>query len=585
MSNRLTNLIAGVLLIIVFLLCFFSMKDDSATMDEMSHIPAGYSYLTQKDFRINPEHPPLIKDLAAVPLLFLDLNFPEDHASWTQGVNEQWTFGSQFLYYSGNDADQIIFWARIPMILLLIFLGWFIFRWAKELAGNKVALLVLTLFSFSPTFLAHGRLVTTDVAAALGVVLATYFWIKFLKDPTKKNIILAGLIFGVSILLKFSLVLLVPLFAVITVVYAWLKFQERGFKQCIWWILKYMVMALIVGIIGVILIWPVYQFHLLNYPAERQLQDSETILSSGGINTLEGICLWMADKPVFRPYGHYFLGLLMASQRVSGGNTVYFLNEISNRGWWYYFPLVYLLKMPLAFHILTLLALLYIAWLIIIKRPFWKDTFHRIKEWIKNHFTEFSMIVFLIIYWVTSIKGALNIGVRHVLPVFPFTYILVSLGIAKWKKIAASLVLVLLGFYIISSLLVWPHHLTYFNEIAKGPENGYKYVVDSNYDWGQDLKRLKKWVDENEIEKIYLSYFGGGNPEYYLKEKYAPWWGDRNKKELPKGSYLAVSATLLQGGKGNPAPGFDQLTGYYLWLDDYEPITRIGNSIFIYYIP
>jgi len=560
------------------------MKGDSATMDEMSHIPAGYSYLTQKDFRINPEHPPLIKDLAALPLLFLDLNFPQDHSSWTEGINEQWTYGSQFLYYSRNNPDQIIFWARIPMILLLIFLGWFIFYWTKKLAGNKIALLVLTLFSFSPTFLAHGRLVTTDVAAALGVVMATYFWIKFLRNPSKKNIIFAGLVFGVSMLLKFSIVLVIPLFGIITVVYAFLWKKP---------LLKYIGMAIIVGIIGMILIWPVYQFHLLNYPAERQLRDSEIILASGGINITEGICLWMADKPGLRPYAHYFLGLLMASQRVSGGNTVYFLNEISNKGWWYYFPLIYLLKIPLAFHILTLIALLYVFWLVIIKRPFWQDVFHRITDWIKNHFTAFSMLVFLAIYWITSITGALNIGVRHILPVFPFIYILVGLGIAAWiksisstawKKMGISLVSALLGFYIISSLLVWPHYLTYYNEIAKGTKNGYKYAVDSNYDWGQDLKRLKEWVDENDIEKIYLSYFGGGNPEYYLKEKYAPWWGDRDKKELPKGSYLAVSLTLLQGGKGNPAPGFDQKTGYYLWLDDYEPIARAGNSIFIYYI-
>jgi len=573
MSNRLTNLIAGFLLLIVFLLCFFGMKDDSATMDEMSHIPAGYSYLTQKDFRINPEHPPLIKDLAAIPLLFLDLNFPKNHSSWTEGVNEQWSFGSQFLYYSGNNPDQILFWARIPMILLLIFLGWFLFRWTRELAGNKIALLVLTLFSFSPTFLAHGRLVTTDVAATLGVVLSSYFWLKFLKSPTKKNIILAGLTFGLSMLFKFSSVLLIPFFAIITLVYALLEKKP---------LLKYIGLAFLTGVIGMMLIWPVYQFHLLNYPAERQLQDSKFILSSGGIEPLEKLCLWMADKPGLRPYAHYFLGLLMASQRVSGGNTVYFLNEISNRGWWYYFPIVYLLKIPLAFHILTLIALLYVARLI--KKPLWQGTFHRIKELIKNHFPEFSMMIFLIIYWFTSIKGALNIGVRHILPTFPFTYILVSLGIIKWKKIASPLVLVLLGFYIISSLLVWPHYLTYFNEIAGGPKNGYKYVVDSNYDWGQDLKRLKKWTDENKVERIYVNYFGGGNAEYYLKEKYAPWWGDRNKKELPQGSYLAVSLTLLQGGKGNPAPGFDQPTGYYRWLDDYQPITRIGNSIFIYYV-
>ena len=574
MSNRLTNLIAGFLLLIVFLLCFFGMKDDSATMDEMSHIPAGYSYLTQKDFRINPEHPPLIKDLAAIPLLFLDLNFPKNHSSWTEGVNEQWSFGSQFLYYSGNNPDQILFWARIPMILLLIFLGWFLFRWTRELAGNKIALLVLTLFSFSPTFLAHGRLVTTDVAATLGVVLSSYFWLKFLKSPTKKNIILAGLTFGLSMLFKFSSVLLIPFFAIITLVYALLEKKP---------LLKYIGLAFLTGVIGMMLIWPVYQFHLLNYPAERQLQDSKFILSSGGIEPLEKLCLWMADKPGLRPYAHYFLGLLMASQRVSGGNTVYFLNEISNRGWWYYFPIVYLLKIPLAFHILTLIALLYVARLI--KKPLWQGTFHRIKELIKNHFPEFSMMIFLIIYWFTSIKGALNIGVRHILPTFPFTYILVSLGIIKWKKIASPLVLVLLGFYIISSLLVWPHYLTYFNEIAGGPKNGYKYVVDSNYDWGQDLKRLKKWVDENKVERIYVNYFGGGNAEYYLKEKYAPWWGDRNKKELPQGSYLAVSLTLLQGGKGNPAPGFNQPTGYYNWLDKYAPITKIGYSIFVYYIP
>ena len=625
LSNRLTNLIAALLLLIVFLLCFFSMKGDSATMDEMSHIPAGYSYLSQKDFRINPEHPPLIKDLAAVPLLFLNLNFPTNHSSWTEGINEQWWFGSQLLYHSGNNPDQIIFWARIPMILLLIFLGWFLFRWARELAGNKAALLVLALFSFSPTLLAHGRLVTTDIAAALGVVMATYFWLKFLKSPTKKNIILAGLIFGLSMLFKFSLALLVPFFAIITVIYAWLfasggsaegwQWQEKGSKKCLLRILKYVGLALIVGIVGMILIWPVYQFHLLNYPAERQLRDSEIILSSNGLIPLKNLCLWMADKPIFRPYAHYLLGLLMATQRVVGGNTVYFLNEISNGGWWYYFPTVYLLKVPLAFHILTLIALLYAAWLIIIKKPFWQNTFHRLKDWIKNHFPEFSMMVFLAIYWFTSITGTLNIGLRHLLPIFPFTYILVGLGITKWinpvrdsedknkpkkqdisngvkripgialKKMGIFLISALLGFYIISSLLVWPHYLTYFNEITGGPQSGYKYVVDSNYDWGQDLKRLKIWVDENKVEKIYVDYFGGGDTEYYLKEKYASWSGDRNKKELPQGSYLAISATLLQGGKGIPTLGFDQLTGYYRWLDDYQPITRAGNSIFIYYIP
>jgi len=150
MSNRLTNIIAACLLIFVFLIAFFSMRGDSATMDEVAHLPAGYSYLTQKDMRLNPEHPPLIKDLAAIPLLFIeDINFPSDIKAWKEDVNGQWGFGYHFLYQMGNPVDQMIFWGRIPMILILILLGFYIFKWARELFGNKVALLALFLFSFS----------------------------------------------------------------------------------------------------------------------------------------------------------------------------------------------------------------------------------------------------------------------------------------------------------------------------------------------------------------------------------------------------------------------------------------------------
>jgi hypothetical protein len=576
MSNRTTNLIAVGLLSLMFLLAFFSMKDDSLTMDESAHIPAGYSYLTQKDYRLNPEHPPLIKDLAAFPLLFLNLNFPKDHPSWTEGVNQQWWFGNQFLYQSGNNPDQIIFWARIPMILLLIFLGWFLFYWARKIGGNIMAISVLSLFAFSPTFLAHGRLVTTDVGAALGVVLATYFWLKWLKNPSKKNIILAGIIFGLAMLLKFSLVLLIPLFIIMTLTYAWL--YTHNFKK----VLRYIGLAVLVGIIALIVIWPVYQFHLLNYPLEKQLSDTKYVLESNKLKPLVGLTYWMIQKPIFRPYAQYLFGLLMATQRVTGGNTTYFLGQVSATGSWYYFPVVYFLKIPLAFHLLTLIAILFLIFGI------------RRKNWIRNHFPEFSMLVFLAIYWLTSIKGNLNIGLRHLLPVFPFTYILVCLVIKEqfkniqkplFRKIVLFLLFIIFGWYITSSCLVFPHYLSYFNELAGGQKGGYKFVVDSNYDWGQDLKRLKTWIEKNKIEKIYVDYFGGGDVSYYLGEKYLSWPGTKLSSEFPSENYLAVSATLLQGGRGKPAKNFGQPTGYYNWLDNYEPIARAGNSIFIYYIP
>jgi hypothetical protein len=580
MSNRTTNIVAVSLLLFAFFSAFFSMRGDSATMDELAHIPAGYSYLTQLDYRLNPEHPPLVKDLAAFPLLFLNLNFPKNSPFWTEGINEQWRFGWEFLYNSGNNPDQIVFWARFPMLLLFIFLGWFIFKWTKELGGNKPALLVLTLFSFSPNFLAHGRLVTTDVGAALGVVMATYFWLKFLREPSKKNIIMAGLIFGIALLLKFSLILLLPFFSVITIIYAFLNKRN---------LLKYISFAVLAGIIAVVfIVLPVYQLHIVNYPVEKQLSDTKYTLESSPLVHLKELDIWLADKPVIRGLGQYLLGLLMATQRTAAGNTVYFLDMISAAGWWYYFPVVYILKEPLALHILTLISLF--LTLLFIKKPFWIETFKRLKIWLQNHFAEFSMLVFLVIYWFASISGNLNIGVRHILPTFPFIYMLVGLGLVlgleqiksqKLKKIFISFAMVLMGWYIISSLKTFPYYLSYFNEIAGGTDQGYKFVVDSNYDWGQDLKRLKKFVEENNISKIKVDYFGGGDVKYYLGDK----WERFDPKSGPQKGWLAISATLLEQGRGNPVQGFGEPTDYYNWLNDYQPISRAGKSIFIYFIP
>jgi len=573
----------------MFLVAFFSILDDSFTTDEPVHVTAGFSYLTQKDMRLNPEHPPLLKDLAAIPLLFLNLNFPKDHSAWTQEDNPFWwhqfNLGGEFLYKSGNNPDKILLLARIPMILLLIFLGWFLFYWARELFGNRVALLSLFLFSFSPTFLAQGRLVTTDVGATLGVVLASYFWLKFLKNPTKKNIIFAGLIFGVTMLLKFSLILLIPFFAIIILVYACLK---NG-KKYIFNILKYLGLALLVGIIGMVfIVWPVYQYHVLDYPAERQIRDTQFLLSTTAIpKPLANLNIWMASNSILKPFGQYLLGLLLAINRSSTGHTTYFLGEISAAGWKNYFPTVYAIKEPLTLHILTLIALLYAAWLI--KKPFWINPLQRAKDWIKNHFSEFAMLTFIGLYWLTSLTSNLNIGVRHLLPVFPFTFILVSVMTMNFLRepflrLKYFVLALLILWQAISVVSIYPHFLAYFNEIAGGSNQGYIYTVDSNLDWGQDLKRLKKWVEEKGIDKIYVDYFGGGDAKYYLKEKYAPWWGTRDSKEFPKGNYLAISATFLQGGRGIPTPGFNQPCGYYHWLDKYTPVAKIGYSIFIYYI-
>ena len=204
--------------------------------------------------------------------------------------------------------------------------------------------------------------------------------------------------------------------------------------------------------------------------------------------------------------------------------------------------------------------------------------------------SEFSMLVFVLIYWTFSIASNLNIGVRHLLPVFPFTFLLVSGLLDLWLKnppygIKYLILTILICWQVISVIKIYPRFLSYFNEIAGGPDKGYLYTVDSNLDWGQDLKRLKKWVDEKGIEKIYVNYFGGSDSKYYLGEKFEPWWETRDPKDLPKGSYLAVSVTFLQGGRGFPVPGFSQPWGHYFWLYQYEPpVAKIGYSIFVYRI-
>lgn len=591
LTNKTTYIIASLLFLFVFAITTTSIVNDSLTMDELAHLPAGYSYLTQRDMRLNPEHPPLIKDLSALPLLFIkNIQFPSDIKAWKEDVNGQWIFGNYLMYKAGNPAEEMIFWGRIPMILLLLLLGFYIFRWARELFGNEAGLLALFLFSLSPTFLAHGRLVTTDVGAAAGALISTYYFIKFLKESSKKNLVKAGIALGLAELAKYSLILLIPFFGIIAIIWPIVKNDDNSkrFKAVLKDIYRYVGYCFLIGLIAFALIWIFYQYHTWSYPPERQVSDTKFTLQSFNIRILVDSVVYMADKPILRPIAQYLLGLFMVLQRAAGGNTGYFMGEVSAAGWKSYFPVVYLIKETLVFHLITILAILSAIYFAIKRvRPSFKSFRYRLFHWTKNHYAELSGLLFIAIYWFTSLRSNLNIGVRHLLPVFPFT-IIISCGLValfyknnptKLKKAALA---ALMLFQIYSVLSVYPYFLTYFNEAVGGPSQGYKYAVDSNLDWGQDLKRLNQWAEENNVSKIYLNYFGGSDTDYYLKGKYIYWDGLNKPEDLPKGNYLAVSATLLQGGKGKPVPGFTSPTGYFSWLDKYQPVAIIGNSIFVF---
>jgi len=589
-----TVLIVGVLLGIMVVSAVWSMKDDSATTDEIIHIPAGYTYLTTQEYRLNPEHPPLIKDLAALPLLFLDLRVPYDDPSWTEDVKNQKVFGELFLYGLGNNPDEILFWTRIPMVGLLILLGLFLFYWARALGGISAGLGVLSLFTFSPTFLAHGRLVATDVGATLGIVAATYWYLRLLYQPSYLRALFAALSLSVALLFKFSTFVLVPYFIVLTVLYLVLFPRDVPRPP----ILRYVMFCILTGVLVVIFISGIYWVHILNYPIEQQLRDAKLNLSRFYLMDFERISFEIPKSSFLRSLWQYLLGLLLIIARAGHDQIRYFLGELHwSRDLWYYFPVLYLVKVPLALHILSVIALSSFLPL--------KNKLHRILKggispcWLFEHFTQVAMTLFVILYIGIALQSSLTIGVRHLLPVFPFLYILLVLGIQKWilevrfpsLALKASILGGLMGWYIFSSVSAFPYYISYYNELAGGIENGYKVAVDSNYDWGQDLKRLKQWVDSRDIKRIYVDYFKGRGivVYYYLGEAYIPWkgsssWGENIDKpgEFPRGNYLAVSATLLQGGRWNEQT--QTFERDYAWLDAYEPVDRAGSSIFIYYI-
>lgn len=607
LSFRISAVLAALLLCVMGSLMLYRAATETTIVDETPHIAAGYSYALLQDYRLNPEHPPLLKMLAAVPLAFLDLSFPTDSAAWTEKINGQWDTGIEFLFGGENDAVAITFWARLAPLLLTLSLGVLLFLWSFERAGALGALFATTLFAFSPTFLAHGPLVTTDAAAAFGALLATYFLIRWLQKQTWRNLLFAGVAFGIAQLLKFSMILLVPYFGIAILLWVLLKDRPslakdttlNGAREYLTRLLSYSGRLILIGLIGLLLIYPIYAYTIADYPAEEQRRQSSAILESSPYPAVAQATVWASDKPLLRPYAQFALGQLMVFQRVEGGNTVYFLGDVAKEAWLEYFPIVFALKVPLSLLVMLTGALIFF-WTSFLRG--WRA---HLSEWGSRYAVEVILWTFPVLYWGVSMLGNLNIGIRHVLPTFPFIYLVLAVLAAAWVRgrsaeglerfsipsffkhlyvrwLRFSILFVLLVWYVLSSLSAFPHSLAYFNELAGGPSGGYRYVTDSNLDWGQDLRRLADYAKENDINEVRLHYFGTADPAYFLGDAYVPFENTPSERH----GWIAVSATNLQEGRATPAKGYnDKSTDYYRWLDAYEPRIIIGHSIFVYYIP
>ncbi len=563
-------------------------------MDELAHIPAGYSYLNNLDYRLNPEHPPLVKMLAGIPLLFLDLNFPTDDPAWTEEVNGQWDIGNVFLYQSGNDADQIIQWARIGPMVLTLLLIIFVYIWSRELMGNWWALLPSIGVALSPHFLAHGHYVTTDVAAALGVVVSLYYFNRYLTSPNKKTLIIAGIAFGFAQLTKFSALILVGHMLVMAVIYALLRFNKdkHELRHAFTLIFTYLKRLFLIFTIGALVIYPLYALISTNNPPKKQLSDTTAIIGDANFENpplgyLADTTVWLSDKPILRPYAQYLLGILMVLKRSSEDNTLYFMGDVSKTGGPWYFPTIYALKETLPMLILVGLGIIFALFAAV------KALFRRtptIREYLDTNLHEFSAMLFVWIYVLYSVVSPLNIGLRHLIPILPLIYILATGVLRKHalkdeykKQLRSAMVVFLFIWQGAIAVTAFPNYLPYFNDLVD-KDSGWRYATDSNYDWGQDLKRLAAFVEQNNIQKMGIHYFGGGSPKYYMGETAIPWYSEFGNPIESGIEWMAISINELQIATAPAVSGFTRdIEKEYRWLNNpTSPDFIVGKSIFVY---
>lgn len=510
----------------------------SATMDEQNHVTRGITYVLTGDLRLGRVHPPLINLLSGLPFLFhRDFTLPLDHSSWENRILDE--FARELLWKGEADGHAIIFRARLPIVALTLLLALIVYAWARELYGNKAALLAFALLALDPNILAHGSLATNDLGLACFSTLSIYTFWRWLSQPTWIRALIATVALGLAQASKFSAVYLIPALAVTAIVHWFLTPKDERRPRNLFRLLGWM--ALIVCVMA-ITVWAIYGFKT------GQLYGSGFQI----------------------PASEYFNELRAMMRRIDQGNPTFLLGSYSREGWWYYFPVAFAVKTPLPALILIVASFIF-AW----KR--------------KALPKSLPLLIPVAIYFAGSMAITLNIGYRHLLPVLPLLFIFAGqLAEIEWRassKMAWALSL-LFVWLAVGTLWISPHYLAYFNEIAGGPEGGKRALVDSNLDWGQDLIGLREYMKREGIESVKLSYFGSAYPEAYgIVHEPLPgftrhYWPYNSTPQaltnLAPGVY-AISVTNLQGVL---FPNRD----LYAQFRKRKPDAMIGYSIYIYHL-
>jgi len=463
----------------------YSVRQESLSWDEGDHIFAGYMSLKHHDFGLNPEHPPLVKMVAALPIQDMGLREPQLQNRYFK--TEAYLSGRDLLFQ--NDFDTIIFRARVAASIFALMVALLAFLTAREMFGTGAGLITLVLIVFEPNLLAHGALVTTDTGAACFLLASIYAFYRYVKSPSWGRAAVLGIAAGAFFISKHSAVLLPPMLILLAIAEL-LRRRQAGDETRLREAVRFAGAFLIAGVVAWAIVWIGYGLRYSARPAGMQI-NPPLELTLGNLSPVEGKAI--ATMARWKLLPESWLYGLADVRSVANVWPSFMFGKIYAHGVWFYFPVAFVIKATLT----TLIFLPLIVYAIASRT---------LRGWREILFLSLPPAL----YFCVSMTSKLNIGIRHILLVFVF--VLILSGGAAWSLICknrrwALPIGALILFHVVSSLRAFPtSYIAYANELWGGPANTHKYLTDSTTDWGQQLKAVKRYVDVHGIQQCWFAY-------------------------------------------------------------------------------
>lgn len=496
--------------------------------------------LKNGDFGLNPEHPPFVKLIAVLPLLPLHLQVPTlQHRSFKVEANLD---GKEFA--AANMGRNILFRVRLAASVFALALALLVFLAAQEMFGTAAAFITLTLLVFDPNLLANGALVTTDVGISCFLFASVYALYRYVRTPSLSRAAVVGLATGLALASKNTGLLLLPMFLLLAIY----EVAKPGsavprHKQAA----RFLGMLAFTTIVAVVVLWAFYGFRYQARPAGQSLNPTTAQylqqVPQPSVARVLGVLAHWKVLPESYLYGLADLSL------VNDAYASYFFGKVYPHGVWFYFPGVIAVKSTLPFLILLGLIIFAIAT-------------HRLRQWKEIRF----LAVPAAFYLAVAMSSHMNIGVRHILPMYIFLYVLAggaAYALVRKQRGWIYVVAILLAWQAVSSIRAFPTYLAFANELWGGAANTHKYLGDANVDWGQQLIATDKYLEKRGVKDCWFVYFAAGvvDPSSYgIPCKQLPtietlWWLDQ-PSEVPEAidGTVLVSAGDLNGIEFGPAP-------------------------------